>query len=90
MEQRKTLIVQASMEAVGSALAQHLGAKPLLAQVGRLTMVQDRLIDTMSDESIRSIAAAFSVPLVAIRYLDEIATTQEHGRPLALVAGGEG
>lgn len=87
--QRKTIIVQADLEDVRKALAEYL-RQPLLQQVGRLTMIQDAVIDTMHDTAILSIARSFSIPLVAILMKDEISTTRENGRQLALVAGGEG
>ena len=89
MQQRKTIIVQAPIEDVRRGLDDYLRA-PLLKQVGRLTMIQDAVIDTMSNDAIESIARSFSIPLVAILMKDEIATTPDSdGRVLALVAGGE-
>jgi len=80
--QRKTVIVRGTEHEVRTHLAPFLRS-PLIGVTGRLVSIQDPIIDELGNEAIDAIAKAYSVPLVAIRMLDEL-PTQARDNVLAL------
>ena len=86
---RKTLIIEASFDDVKPHLDKVL-RRPLVSIVGRLVCIQDGVIDELGDDALRSIALAFSIPLRAIRQLEEFPTESRGGQVLAITQRAAG